>query len=93
MYLNEKSLVTMLSDNVRVNLKSGAKAVIELFQSKLRQTESVAVSKYGTWEEYFLAGASLAGQDNLGRKLTEKLNSIHSIYDEELRAPEFWAAR
>ena len=52
-YLNEKSLVTMLSDNVRVNLKSGAKAVIELFQSKLRQTKSVAVSKYGTWEEYY----------------------------------------
>ena len=78
-YLNEKSLVHMLSDNVRVNLKSGAKAVIDLFLSKLRQTESVAVAKYGTWEEYFLAGAKLDGYENLGRKLTDHLAAIHII--------------
>ena len=89
-YLNEKSLVHMLSDNVRVNLKSGAKAVIDLFLSKLRQTESVAVAKYGTWEEYFLAGAKLDGYENLGRKLTDHLAAIHSVYDDELRSPLHW---
>ena len=89
-YLNEKSLVHMLSDNVRVNLKSGAKAVIDLFLSKLRQTESVAVAKYGTWEEYFLAGAKLDGYENLGRKLTDHLAAIHSVFDDELRSPSHW---
>ena len=52
-YLNEKSLIDMLSNNTRVNPKAGAKSVIETLTSKLRQSESLAVAKYGTWEELF----------------------------------------
>ena len=61
-YMNEKSLIDMLSNNTRVNPKAGAKSVIETFVSKLRQSESLAVAKYGTWEEFYLRGAELDRQ-------------------------------